>query len=1096
MDGSLSEFSRLRLAAPRSALEIGLSHFRGFGLLLGILGLGYIAIASIGKQSLDEQIRFQIERDARRRLSPAELTCDIGSARYVAGSGLILNDVRVGATGAQAPWLTIDQLSVGAACGLRQLVNRDVAVCSVDVNRAHCVVERDAEGAWNIAALVKAIVQAFGGPAECRSFPIRVRQSSLELRLASPNETIAYSIRDIQCVATPTGCADLADSAGGPTGMKIQGSIKGNGFDQIAIALELNPTERTWMGSIGASGARIDSHLVRVVSQSLQTAWQSEANFRALVDVQCSARGQLDEFSIDDFQCDGKLSQVSFGDPAVPLIIRDGRAEFRLSPRAARAWNVSAQTDQGAFSLEYEQEGPLTAPTDWRLSGEGRHMAVDRRWLPLLPESAASTFQKWSPEGVFDLHFDLQRDANGLRPTVRADLTNASFSYEKLPYRLEHCIGSLDLKGNQCDIDLQALEGDHVVRIAGRILDPGAQYSGFVDVLLDGRIPLDEKLRRALAAQPKVASVVERFHATGHIGVQARIGRTTASEKTQQDFRVQLIDCAARHDLFDYPFYDVNGLVRIRNDRVDVTNVAAVHGNGQVRCDGVWSRTEGLKLQFLARTVALDDALRSALQAAARQRWMELRPRGVMDLVQVNLTQPTPEDRPVVSVDAQAFASVAPSDTSVTIEPTWFPFPLHNVTGRFSLDDRSITLQEVRGQHDRMWLSCNGSGTYDATSWEMRITDLFVSGLEANDQFLAALPGHLGQTIRRAKWRGHANARGEIAIAGEHREALAPRPTAYVSTNPSAGATPDAPPRLAWALRFETDGAACDLGIPLEQISGGAELRGAFDGQNLQCRGEIDLDSLMIGSAQLNRVRGPIWLDQSQCAFGTLAPAATASDSPRSLVSEFYGGQLRLDGRIGIAEDQPFLVQAVVSGCDMAGLSDDLIPRHKNLLGTGFASVRLTGDRSGRHSWRGEGTAHLRNAQIEVPVMSAVGQVVRMADFEHTVFDESNIDFELRGDDIDVSQVEFIGRPISLIGQGKIIGQRNIDLDFYTILGRNKVKIPVISELYHASSQQFLHIKVDGDIDSPRTHKTVLPGINEPLQRLMSDLEGRSDSSE
>ena len=249
---------------------------------------------------------------------------------------------------------------------------------------------------------------------------------------------------------------------------------------------------------------------------------------------------------------------------------------------------------------------------------------------------------------------------------------------------------------------------------------------------------------------------------------------------------------------------------------------------------------------------------------------------------------------------------------------------------------------------------------------------------------------------------------------------------------------------------------------------------------------------MMVGPCQINSIRGPIWLDQQQCAIGSLAQNAQPNEKPRSISCDFYAGKLRIDGRIDLTDQQPFFLEANVASCDMESLSDDLIPRHKNLFGTGYGAVRLAGDRSGRHSWRGAGNVNLRNARIEVPLMSAVGQVVRVADFERTVFDESNVDFEIRGDDVDLNQIEIIGRPISLIGNGKVNRNQEIDLDFYTILGRNKVNIPIISDLYHAGSQQFLHIKVDGNIDNPQTHKTVLPGINEPLKKLVEDLEGRA----
>ena len=1084
MDGERLDITRLRLITPKSPLQIGMSHFRGFALLLGILGLGVIAFYSLGKQSLDAQIRARIETELCQKFAATGQACSIGSARFIPCQGLLLNDVRiVSSNGDDSPIFAIDEIAIASNCGLNELLLRDVVVSSVDIKRAHCVLQRDEAGNWNIESLVKSLSTA-AGARDYPPIPIRVRNSSVELRLATENESVTYVIRDVQFVATPNRIS---------AGLAIRGSLAGNGVEQVSFAVDLDPVAQSWSASIAASSAQIDSHMLNILTQSVPATIQSKATFRGVLDLQCTARGPLNALALDQFQLDGKLSEVSFNDPDLPLVVRQGQAEFRVTPSAAHAWNVSAQTDQGSFHGEYIQDGALLAPDSWRVHGDGLRLSVDRRLVPLLPESAKATFNTWSPDGVFDLNFDVTGNANGVRPNLTATLVDASFEYEKFPYRLEHCVGRLELKDECCDIDIQSLEGDHVFRIAGQIRNPGQNYTGFVEVTLDGQVPLDAKVMRALSAQPKSAAVVQSFHAMGQIGIKARLGRETAAdEKSQQDFRVQLIDCSLRHERFDYPFHNVNGLLRIRNDRVDVDNVTAVHGNGSVRCDGLWSKSEGLNLQFLARTVSLDDQLRAALNPVARQRWAEFRPRGVVDLVQVNLLQPAPDAITSVTIDAQVFPGGEQSDTSVSMQPSWFPYSIHNIVGRLSIGDDTITLHEVRGDHDQTWMSCNGNGTYDERQWELRITDLYVSGMDANDQLLAALPANVGQAIKRVHWQGLVNARGEVTIAGESRSELVDGThlAGYVSAE-LPRADNRSTPRLAWTLQLDSDNAAFDVGFPIEHICGGAKVSGVFDGANIQCAGEIDIDSMMVGPCQINSIRGPIWIDQKQCAIGSLAKNAQPNQTPRSISCDFYAGQLRVDGRIDLTDQQPFFLEANVTSCDMESLSDDLIPRHKNVFGTGYGAVRLAGDRSGRHSWRGEGNVNLRNARIEVPLMSAVGQVVRVADFERTVFDESNVEFEIRGDDVDLNQIEIIGRPISLIGNGKVNHHQKIDLDFYTILGRNKINIPVISDLYHAGSQQFLHIKVDGDLDDPQTHKTVLPGINEPLKKLVEDLEGR-----
>ena len=82
--------------------------------------------------------------------------------------------------------------------------------------------------------------------------------------------------------------------------------------------------------------------------------------------------------------------------------------------------------------------------------------------------------------------------------------------------------------------------------------------------------------------------------------------------------------------------------------------------------------------------------------------------------------------------------------------------------------------------------------------------------------------------------------------------------------------------------------------------------------------------------------------------------------------------------------------------------------------------------------------------------------------------------------------MEFIGDAISLLGEGEMNLDWDIDLNFYTVIGRNRLNIPLISQLYRAGSQRTLAIKVDGKLDNPRTHSTVLPEFNENLKQLFS----------
>ena len=147
----------------------------------------------------------------------------------------------------------------------------------------------------------------------------------------------------------------------------------------------------------------------------------------------------------------------------------------------------------------------------------------------------------------------------------------------------------------------------------------------------------------------------------------------------------------------------------------------------------------------------------------------------------------------------------------------------------------------------------------------------------------------------------------------------------------------------------------------------------------------------------------------------------------------------------------------------------------------------MTGDYTGTHSNRGSGRVELRDAKIyELPVFISLLKILNVRQLTRTAFDSGNIEFKVLGERIVFERMEFIGDAISLLGDGEMNMDWDIDLNFYTVIGRNRLNIPLISKLYRAGSQRTLAIKVDGKLDDPRTHSKVLPEFNENVKRLFN----------
>ncbi len=1123
MDSRQPWYSR-RLAeaswAP-SPLQVGLSHFNRFAAGLGVFGLLLIAAILWVRQSVDEQIRIKVDRELNAALAGLGLHATLDDAHFVPGEGILFRGLTIADN--QQSHLVVDRILVRGAIGWHQLLLGQVEPQNVEVRGAKLICVRDLQGRWNFESWLAGIGRQpnLGG---WRMVPVQLRQCQVEIRVQGPRHTLAYALRDLSIAAMPrrqshpAGANSTPDSTPVPSPtewLDIQGGLTANGVQQVNFQLSWNLATQRWSAAVAAVAAAIDSKMLSAATELVGEPIRLNTQFRGILDLQCSSQGSFHPLRLDAFQVDGSLNDFEVSDPAIPTTIREARAKFRLTPTAIDVWDVEARSDEGNIVCQFHRDGLWDGP--WRWTGTCRRVRIDSAIAQRLPPALHSLFTTWRPEGLVDLEFDVRRTSERIVPHLRAGILDASFEFEKFPYRIEHCVGQLVLQDDHCTFQMEALDDNRIVRIAGDVRNPGKDFTGGIDILVDGLLPLDAKLFRALEAQPKTAQLVQRFHPTGHVQFEARIERDDPrTPQADKEYRIQLVDCSVRHDLFDYPFYNVNGELRLRNDSVDVRQVTGVHGNGSVQCDGRWTKADGLELNFAARSVNLDDQLLAALPSLARARWTELRPTGVVDLVHVRMIQANEPSPTQIDVDAELTGGSDPQRNSVSIRPTWFDYSIHNLSGHVRIASGAIQLQAMRGQHGGTWFSCDGQGTFDASDWRLELTRIFVGGVNPDEELLTALPPALANAARRLSLTGLLNVGGTAIVRGgslpaqESARQLPERPASQAYTAWNSTPTSSAPhttPRtgggakhalphfsgvtLDWDLRVDFDNLRTHVGTPIENICGFATLRGQVQPERFYCRGDLNVDSAMIARTQLTQIQGPIYLDDHVLLMGSRTSEVSPGGPQPPLASQFCGGTLLLDGKMDMQDQYPFVLDAQLEQCDMSCISDELVPKHKNLLGLGYAKVRLAGDTSGRHSWRGTGEVYLRGARIEVPIMSALGQVLRETELDRTVFDESNITFDIRGENIDFNQIEMIGSPISLIGNGRVNHNREIDLDFYTILGRNRIRIPIVTDLYRVSSQQFLHIKVDGDLDNPRTHKTVLPGINEPLQRLAEDLEPR-----
>ena len=125
--------------------------------------------------------------------------------------------------------------------------------------------------------------------------------------------------------------------------------------------------------------------------------------------------------------------------------------------------------------------------------------------------------------------------------------------------------------------------------------------------------------------------------------------------------------------------------------------------------------------------------------------------------------------------------------------------------------------------------------------------------------------------------------------------------------------------------------------------------------------------------------------------------------------------------------------------------------------------------------------------------MVALLKILKIKPLDKTAFTSSDVDFRVNGEDIYLDRIVFNGDAISLKGAGEVNLERDVNLKFYTLVGSESRRIPIIWPLLADASRRILMIEVTGTLDNPITTRNVLPGLNSTIERLFNEELGDAD---
>ncbi|HZN32376.1 MAG TPA: AsmA-like C-terminal region-containing protein [Pirellulaceae bacterium] len=1057
-------------------------------VLAAVLGLVGVAGKYYCFDRLDEEIRVRVERLLRQHYQG--LAVSVKSARRVAGQGIEIRGVRIAEVGDGSACVLVEIDEIFAVCDtqLPDFLTRTPQFTELRLRRLKLRAERKPSGVWNLAHLLPL-------PSNPGSTPpaATITDGALEIVDPSANPPCSWALRNLELTVQPERSSDSRIQ------LHIRGTLAGDHLDRVEIDGLLDPAGGNWDVRGAVDGLefspRLRAALPRELSDALsplssirgrtyfgfhaQRAGRPASGMRQLPDgaAPTSTQTQREAYasrSPDEapihFTVHGKISEGRIDDARLPEPLTDVAARIRIDNHVVQIDELSARCGATQIELSATIRGYGRGPIDVS-DLNVRQLQLERWPLASLPPQLLEAWRRFSPRGTVDVAGALRYDGRTWRPDVTVQCHDLSLEYDRFRYRVTDGTGTIGVQPDRVKVQLQCIGGGQYVRCWADVANPGPEFTGSIDIHTEGPIPIDDKLLAAL--DPSLRKLVRSFQPRGSAAVTAHFQRSPGEAAMHRRVDIQLHDCFIKHDRFRYPIDRVSGLLELIDDDWHFRRLAGQNDSAAIGGSGSYlagPNGRELVLDFTASDVPLADELKLALPPGVQQLWANLRPRGNIDHLQVRLGYHSANQKWSIEVQGDKFPFPRNPEGPITLEPAWFRYALDDLRGSFHYKDGQVELKDLHAVHGQAAVSAAGVCRVSPDgSCRLDLEQLSADRVLVDQDLLAALPAGMSQSLGRFPLEGPLNVIGRLGLT------VVPQP--------------EIPPALDWNLSLVLADGRLATATPVESLHGGVRLRGRQGAEGLYCHGELQFDSAVVRGVQLTGVQGPFWFDGRRLVFGSLADRSAEGRAPQKMTAKLLGGRLALDGELKLGDESQFQVQAKLDNADLAEVARQLAPQQRGVSGRVFGEASVSGTALGKHTWRGEGRVWLREANIyQLPLMVRLLSLLSIKPPDRTAFTTSDIDFLIEGDDLTFTRIDFSGDAISLKGKGRINGQRQLDLKFYPIVGRDEWQWPLIGPLVGQTGREFMLIEVTGTLDRTDLKRTVFPRFDERLQQLFPEL--------
>ncbi len=1020
----------------------------------------------LGRILIREQLELRIRQYAEGRIEQLlpGISVDIHAARRVRGRGIELRGIRLFDRSLpvdQRELLTIDRVMLAAPTEWSQLIaggGFDIFGVAVDGLRIRAMRGRD--GKWNLEHLRD------WKPPENSDVPrITIRDARIELADA------ARAGRPIELHGISADIERKGDS------WQLKGRLAADRFGRVALVAEGDRKAGSWSLHGTLSELDVSSELRRLLPPEIARSLSTLEHVRARGELRFTCRGGAR--GVPRFSVKGTIRNGRLDDARLPYPLNDISARIHVDNDRMVVSDGTARMAGATVRVEATVEQWLVEPRV-RLDVSASDLTLEPRLRSVLTERARRVWDQFRPSGPSDLRATVEWAAeSGLRWDATVRCRDVSIVYAKCPYPLHHLQGEVRFGPNYMEVlDLMASAAGTPLHIAASMRTIPGSWTGEVSMWTDGTVPIDRRLVGALS--PSAQEFLVKLEPTGRIELRkARFWRPRHGEPVQSEIEIGVVNGSLVFSDFPYPLTRVQGTLEGRDREWSLVDFQAQHGTTRIHASGKWHPEDGiphaidLTLELVAVDVDLDPDLRAAMSVKSphvEALWNSLRPRGVIDRVTAYLRYRTSRGMERFHVEASESEPRSSSTSrTVAVHPTWFPYLLERLTGRFEYEQGRLEMREVSAWHGETQVRLDGLCEFRPDgSWSVRWNRVSADRVTVNQSLLRALPGAFGRALASIRLEGLLVLDGTMGLAGR----------------------PGRPPLVDWNVRVDVADGRMQAGLPFEQIHGGAQLYGQSGPGTFVCQGELDIDSVHVRGVQVSRIRGPLQFDSQRLLLGAWSESGRRDRPPRSLTARVFGGQMTLDGQFLMQKRRPYDVQLALTGASLVDLLQQFRGRAAgDLRGKLEGNLRLRGEAQATHARRGSGVVRLREASLyELPVVVALLSVLSLKSPDRTAFEQADIDFRVEGDQILLDRIDLVGNAITLKGRGWANFQQEILLDFYSLVGRDEYQIPLLRYVLAEASKRILEIRVAGTLSDPRVQGTAFPELDETLRRLFPEL--------